>query len=67
VCNANTDKPDGISQRKKDMITKTAYKSLLLGDCDDLGDKDLKLTCIQGNVWLKSGKANYVNYVGTRR
>ena len=49
------------------MITKTAYKSLLLGDCDDLGDKDLKLTCIQGNVWLKSGKANYVNYVGTRR
>ena len=65
-CNANTDLPDGISLRKKDMTTEGKYKTMVLADCDHLGDKELKLTCIQGNVWLKTGKVNYINYVGAR-
>jgi len=49
------------------MTTQAKFKSLLLADCDHLNDKNKKLKCIQGNVWLKTGKVNYVNYVGARR
>ena len=62
-CNANTDLPDGISLRKNDMTTEAKYKNLLLSDCENLENK---LTCIQGNVWLETGKVNYINYVGAR-
>jgi hypothetical protein len=49
------------------MTTERNFKNLLLADCDDLSDKEKKLTCIQGSVWLKLGKVNYINYKGARR
>ena len=66
-CNAATDLSDGIQDRKKDMTTQIKYKTALLSDCDHTDTPDKKLKCIEGNVWLKTGKVNYVNYVGTRR
>ena len=45
-CNANTDLPDGIQARKKDMTTEPKYKNLVLADCDHLGNPEKKLVCI---------------------
>ena len=49
------------------MTTQSRYKNMLLADCEGQTDTDKKLTCIQGNVWLKTGAVNYVNYVGERK
>jgi hypothetical protein len=66
-CNAATNLPDGIQDRKKDMTTELPYKTILLKECNERDDPAQKLKCIEGNVWLKTGRVNYVNYVGTRR
>jgi hypothetical protein len=49
------------------MTTLVKHKNALLADCDHLAtDPEMKLRCIESNVWLKTGKVNYINYVGAR-
>ena len=66
ICNASMTLEDGISDRRNSMTTLLMYKNFLLSDCRNAATKQMKLTCIEGNVPLKVGRVNYISYRGKR-
>ena len=66
VCNLTVKGNDGIKKHQHRIQTELKYKNYLLAHCESATNKTKKLSCIEGNVGLKTGRANYVSYRGAR-